>query len=217
VEFGRRNDACTGLLCYSERSGPGVVLLHEFFGLQDSFKEYSARLCDQGFTVLAPDLYDGRIAGSVDEALEIEENLDREAGMRRVEAACDFLVDNWHPRVGTIGFSMGTEFADGLARSRPVEATVLYYGLGKGDAKGFSGSLLVHLAESDEWMDEWMTDDEIKGTISGLVEGGVDAEVHTYPGTTHWFANLAVPDAYVDEAAELAFTRTVDFLKHNLA
>ena len=213
VEFGTRSAAGTGYMCYSQRSGPGVLLLHEFFGLQDSFKQYAARLSSSGFTVLAPDLYDGALATTVDEAIELRDGLDANRTAGRVEAAADFLVNNWHPRLGVIGFSLGAEFADALARSRPVEATVFDYGCGQDSASGFSGALLAHLATDDEWLPL----PEAEQTMAAIRDAGVETDAYVYPGTGHWFANPAVEDAFKPEEAELAFTRTVDFLRYHLA
>jgi carboxymethylenebutenolidase len=213
VQFGTRAAGGTGLLCYSQASGPAVLLLHEFFGLQDSFKDYAARLSQAGFTVLAPDLYDGAVATTVEGAIELRDRLEVDGTIRRLWAAADFLTDNWHPRLGVIGFSLGAEYADGVARTRPVEATVFYYGFGGDDATGFSSPLLVHLAGDDEWV----TEDEARAAVAVLEDGGVDVEAHIYPGTGHWFANPAVPEAFDPAAADLAFARTVDFLRHHLA
>jgi carboxymethylenebutenolidase len=215
VDFGTRAASGSGLLCYSQASGPGVVLLHEFFGLQDSFKDYAARLSGAGFTVLAPDLYDGVLATTVEEAIELRDGIEAEwdQTVLRIEAAADFLVDNWHPRLGVIGFSLGASFADALARRRTVEATVFYYGWGETDPGGFTGPLLVHLATDDEWMEL----DEARQAINDFENAGVNVEAHIYPATGHWFANPAVQSAYRDNDAALAFERTVTFLRHHLA
>lgn len=213
VGFGARGAAGTGLLCYSQASGPGVLLLHEFFGLQDSFKDYAARLSRSGFTVLAPDLYDGAMADTVDEAIVLRDAMDPVRTVGRIEAAADFLVDNWHPRLGVVGFSLGAGYADALARARPVEATVFYYGWGETDPKGFNGPLLAHLASDDEWVPL----DESQEAIDALRAGGVEVDAHIYRGASHWFANPAVQSAFRRDDAEVAFERTVDFLRHHLA
>src|SRR5918992_3672400 len=110
VEFGNRRDAGRGYMARSQRVGPGVLLLHEFFGLQDSFKEMADRLNAEGFTVLTPDLYDGEVAGTVDEAIALRDRVDVDAALRKLGAAADLLKDNWHPRLGVMGFSLGADF-----------------------------------------------------------------------------------------------------------
>lgn len=213
ITFGTRGTGGNGLLCYSQASGPGVLVLHEFFGLQDSFKEYAARLSRSGFTVLAPDLYDGAMAATVDEAIVLRDALDPARTAGRIEAAADFLVDNWHPRLGVIGFSLGASYADALARARPVEAIVFYYGWGETDPQGFNGPLLAHLASNDEWVPL----DESQEAIEVFRDGGVEVDAHFYSGAGHWFANPEVQSAFRRDDAEVAFERTIDFLRYHLA
>jgi pimeloyl-ACP methyl ester carboxylesterase len=131
IEFGKHRTAGSGYMSYSDRVGPSVILLHEFFGLQQSFKSYADLLNDQGFTVLAPDLYDGAIAESVESAQAMARSLDIERTVGRIKAAAQHLADNWHPRLGVVGFSLGADFAVELAQDFPVEAAVLCYGLGE--------------------------------------------------------------------------------------
>ena len=213
VTFGKRRDECTGYMSYSDRVGPSVILLHEFFGLQDPFKDYADALNKEGFTVLAPDLYDGRIAGSIEEAKRFSDELDAEHAALRLKAAKNFLADNWHPRVGVIGFSLGAFLGIQLAEDEGLEAAVAYYGIGNVDPANFDAPLQFHLAETDEW--EPLED--VQPAIQGWVDAGLDAEVHVYEGTGHWFANPSMPDAFDAEAADLAWGRTVEFLRHHLA
>lgn len=213
VEFGRRRDAGRGYMARSDRVGPGVLLLHEFFGLQDSFKELADRLNAEGFTVLVPDLYGGRVASTVEEAVALRDELDFDATVLMLGAAADLLTANWHPRLGVVGFSLGAAYGVALAATRPLEALVLYYGLGDFAGSGWAGPTLGHFAEEDEWEDLA----EVDAAFEGLRAAGADAEVHVYPGTGHWFANPAVTDAYDEAASEAAFRSTCDFLHHHLA
>ena len=215
VSFGRRADAGRGYMAHSERVGPGVLVLHEFFGLQRSFMDYADRLNEAGFTVLVPDLYDGAIAGSVDEAKALAQSLDVDATLRKLHAAASFLTDNWHPRLGVVGFSLGADFAIVVTEQRPVEAAVLYYGLGDlyDDPGGSTIPTLGHFAQTDEWLP--IADAE--KTFAILEANGTGSEMYVYPGTGHWFANSSVPDAFNPQAADLAFERTAEFLLHHLA
>ena len=213
VTFGKRRDECTGYMSYSDRVGPSVILLHEFFGLQDPFKDYADALNREGFTVLAPDLYDGRLASSVDEAKAFADKLDAEHVSARLKAAKSFLADNWHPRVGVIGFSMGAFFGIQLAEDEGLEAAVAYYGIGNIDPATFDSPIQFHLAE----VDEWEPLEEVQPEIERWIESGLDAELHVYEDTGHWFANPSVPSAFDADAAQVAWNRTVDFLRHHLA
>jgi carboxymethylenebutenolidase len=213
IEFGRRVDSGTGYMSYSERVGPSIMVLHEFFGLQDSFKAYADELNAEGFTVLVPDLYDGRVAETVEEAQRMAQALNNERTVRRLIAAAEHMTGNWHPRLGVIGFSLGAAFAVALAQERPVDAVVLYYGLGEFRLDRWSAPILGHFAE----VDEWEPVEDVRTAFEGLVDAGIDAELHTYPDTTHWFANRAVENAYNPDAARLAMDRTRAFLGRELA
>ena len=213
ITFGTRSRGGTGYMSYSEKAGPAVLVLHEFFGLQPSFRSYADALEREGFTVLVPDLYDGRLASNVAEAEAISDGLDFEQTMQRLEAACEHLTANWHPRLGVIGFSLGAYLAIPLVQRRPVEATVVYYGINEVDPNRWSGPLLGHFAT----VDEWTPLQEVNDFFAGLSTAGIDAQMYSYENTGHWFANESVPDAFDSGAAGLAFNRTVDFLRHHLA
>jgi carboxymethylenebutenolidase len=215
VDFGKHRTAGTGYMSYSDRVGPSVIVLHEFFGLQQSFMTYADRLNEEGFTVLAPDLYDGAIADSVDSARAMARSLDPERTIGKIKAAAEHLTDNWHPRLGIVGFSLGASFAVELAQDLSTEGAVLYYGLGDFDFKRWNTPCLGHFAEQDDW--EPRAEAEAEAAFAELEKLDVDIEMHLYPGVGHWFANADVLSAYDAPAAELAFERTVDFFHHYLS
>jgi carboxymethylenebutenolidase len=200
-------------MAYSDRVGPGVVILHEFFGLQQSFMSYAAALNEQGFTVLAPDLYDGVVADSIDTARALARSLDLDRTSDRIKAAFEHLETNWHPLVGVVGFSLGASLAVGLAQDSAAEAAVLYYGLGEFDPERWTSPCLGHFAEQDEWHPAG----DVEAEFARLESMDLDVEMHLYPGVGHWFANSDVPSAYDPAAAQLAFQRTADFLHHHLS
>jgi carboxymethylenebutenolidase len=213
VDFGTRRTGGTGYMVHSDRVGPGVVILHEFFGLQQSFMSYADALNEQGFTVLAPDLYDGVVADSIDTARALAQSLDVERTTDRVKAAFEHLQTNWHPLVGVVGFSLGASLAVGLAQELRAEAVVLYYGLGDFDPDHWTAPCLGHFAEQDEWEPRA----HVEAEFARLESLDLDVEMHLYPGVGHWFANSDVPSAYDAPAAQLAFQRTADFLHHHLS
>ena len=215
VRFGGRTDGGHAYLSRSERVGPGVLVLHELFGLQPSFVALADKLNAAGFTVLVPDLYDGAVATTVEEARGLAQGLDVDATIRRLDAAASFLTDNWHPRLGIVGFSLGADFAFALGSRRSVEGVVLYYGLGDlaDDPGGWRIPTLGHFGRDDEWVSTAMAEK----AFSALEESGTDGELHFYEGAGHWFANASVPDAYRPDDAGAAFETTVDFLLHHLA
>lgn len=213
MHFGTRQHGGTGYMAFSERSGPGVLVLHEFFGLQPSFISYANAVEAEGFTVLVPDLYDGRIAATVDEARALKQSLGFDDTMQRLDAACEHLTANWHPRLGVIGFSFGADLAMALAQRRSIEATVVYYGFDEVDPSRWSGPIIGHFATDDDWTPVA----EARTCFDNLAGAGIDATMFLYDQAGHWFANESVPDAFNNDAASLAFDRSVDFLRHHLS
>ena len=109
VEFGRGRCSGTGFMAYSERSGPGVLMLHPPPSWADPVIDFARGVHSDGFTVLVPEL-----------------GVDREgAGLERIAEAADYLVDNWHPRLGVVGFGDAAELAGQFAGDRQCDAVVL--------------------------------------------------------------------------------------------
>lgn len=212
VSFGTRSRAGTGYMARSERSGPGVLVLHDFFGLSGAVTSFADGLCAEGFTALAPDLYDGRLATSVKEAERMADSLDRDHALARLAEAGEHLTANWHPRLGLVGFSLGAWLAVGLAGRVDVEAVVSYYGPAP-DPGRWSTPLLAHVAEQDEWEPLG----EVLPPLEALTAAGAEVEVRVIEGVGHWFANPSIPEAYDPPAAEAAWAATIAFLRHHLA
>lgn len=212
ITFGKRRDTGTGFMAYSERSGPGVLLIHEGYGLSDSFKQMALDLRNEGFTVLAPDLFDGTTTTERGVAESLESALDRERTLLKLRAAADFLVDNWHPRVGVLGFSMGAVHAADLAQNYPVEAAVLYYGAPELPIGRWNGPVLAHYAQDDDLLPVA----EARAFTGALKETGVDLDAYVYPAG-HSFANGDIATSYHEDIATEAWERTVDFLRYHLA
>lgn len=192
--------------------GPGVLLLHDWWGLTPFFRRTADRLSDLGFTVLAPDLAVGR---TFDDPLLAQRHLaeldpDRLAGLTLASAGIvrGRSVDP-ERRIAVIGFSMGASLGLWASVRRPedIGAVVAFYGVQSIDFDGASARYQVHLAEDDDLVPE---DDAVfMEATMGLA--GVDVQVHRYPGTRHFFFE---PDRGTHDpaAAELAWDRTVAFL-----
>jgi len=199
-----------------EGGGPGVLVLHAWWGLSYGVKRFCDRLAAAGFVALAPDLADGRLAETIPEARALVNDLDEDAA--RQAAAGGLVRLRSHPAVrgqlGVAGFSMGVWFALDLAtRADDVEAAVLYYGTaGDIDHQCHGVSVLGHFAEHDEFEPAA----EVAALEDALRRAGRAVRFHTYPGAGHWFAEVDRPDAYDEAAAALAFRRTVGFLRTQL-
>lgn len=212
ITFGSGRRRGTGYLARSIRSGPGVLVLHDWFGLRSAPRAFCDALCREGFTALAPDLYQGRTASTVEDARALMDARDQDLIRRQVEAAADHLRDNWHPRLGIVGFSLGASVALDVAPGL-AEAVVLYYGTGDPDLGSWKIPVLGHFAE----IDDFEPLEDVRTLFASLEAGSAEVELIVYPGTGHWFASEDVPDAFDVNAATAAWETTVDFLQGHLA
>lgn len=203
-------------LASPDEGGPGVLVLHAWWGLKPFFKQVCDRLAEQGFTAFAPDLYQGRIAKTIDEAkafqTEFEQN-DPEHMGDTVKAAKKYLSDLYAGgSIGVMGFSMGAAWSMIVAAREPdVSAVVLFYGAYAPDPSQMKAKVLGHFAE----VDEWEPLDGVKAAEKDMQDAGVDVTFHIYPGVAHWFVEEDRPE-YDPAAASLAWDRTIEFLKKNL-
>ena len=197
----------------ADGQGPGILLLHAWWGLKPFFKQTCDRIAAQGFTVLAPDLRDGQIATTIDEAKALMEKSDGDLVAATVFTAKDYLQTLTKGKLGLIGFSMGAAWALIVASAVPdqVGALVMFYGNEGVDYGKITAKVLGHYCVEDEWEPTEFVDN----TFAEFAKAGVDAMRHTYPGTAHWFVEEDRPE-YDSAAAQLAWSRTFTFLKENL-
>jgi carboxymethylenebutenolidase len=203
-----------------KRKNSGAVLvLHSWWGLNGFFRRLCDRFAEQGFAALAPDLYDGRVAGTAAEAKALRA---RVTATRR-EPAYKYLIrmigelkrEAGAEAIGVVGFSMGGHWAWWLAQ-RPelmIVATVSFYAARGGNYAKSRSAFQAHFAESDEWVSAA----GIKKLSRSLAEAAKPFEAFAYPGTGHWFFEEDRPEAFNPEAAALAWTRTLGFLRQRLA
>jgi carboxymethylenebutenolidase len=194
----------------------GVIVLHPWWGLNDDVTRYADRLAEAGFAAGAPDLYAGQIATTIPEAEALGDSLDEDIADAFVLAAVDEVgaaVGDPAARLGAVGFSMGAGWALWLPAQRPeVAATVVYYGSMEGPSLTRARTpVLGHFAESDPYE----TDEGIATFERTLRTANREIQLQRYPGTGHWFAEPS-KEAFVPDAAELAFERTVEFLRRHL-
>jgi carboxymethylenebutenolidase len=197
--------------------GPGVLVLHAWWGLKPFFQQLCDRLAQQGFVVLAPDLNDGRVAQTVDEAKELMDKRDYEFMGAIIMAAKDYLRAYGNlkgEKIGVVGFSMGAAWALDVAVRTPeqIAATVLFYGTYGGlDFGKISSKIQGHFSPDDEWEPL----DSVQSIVNDMKSAGVDITLYIYPDTKHWFMEDDRPE-YDAAAATLAWERTLGFLKENL-
>ncbi|MBI5932880.1 MAG: dienelactone hydrolase family protein [Chloroflexi bacterium] len=193
--------------------GPGVLVLHAWWGLKPFFKQVCDRIAEQGFTVLAPDLRDGQIAATIDEAKALMEKSDGEFTGATVMTAKDHLRGLTDGKIGLVGFSMGAAWALIVASNAPdqIGATVLFYGNEGVDYGKVTSKVMGHYSDNDEWE----PNEYVEKTFAAFKSAGVDATLHIYPGVAHWFVEEDRPE-YDSAAAQLAWERTFAFLKGSL-
>lgn len=210
-------EATAYLALPDKQSGPGVLVLHPWWGLNEDIKDVCDRLAEAGFVAIAPDLYDGRIATTIAQAEEYAEAMDETAAREIVRAAAATLLDHeacQGSKIGVIGFSLGAMFAVWIAHDQPAQVTsvVLFYGVGWANQTNTQASYLGHFAENDPYEEE-----EYQILFKEkLEEYGRPYTFHTYPGAGHWFFEPSRPDAYDQAAAEQAWKRTLSFLKETI-
>lgn len=194
---------------------PGIALFHAWWGLNDDVVAYGERLAALGCAVVAPDMFDGAVATSVDRAEELATGADESRCIAVALAALDRLAEVAGPmaRLATVAFSFGAPWALLVPARRPrVVATVLHYGTSGGPMlAATSVPVLCHVAEEDPYEPA----EQVAEFEGALRDAGRDVTVHRYPGTGHWFAEPSQP-AYDRPAAELAFDRTAAFLREHL-
>lgn len=197
-------------------NGPGVLVLHAWWGLNDTMKACCTRLAEAGFVTFAADLYHGQIADTIADAEALGRALDGNHLQAKAEIrnATKFLserVEQPDRGIAVIGFSLGAYYALNLAAADPehIHSVVLFYGSGGGDFSSSRAAYLGHFAENDEFEPQSNVDElEVS-----LQRAGRPVTFYRYPGTGHWFFEPDRLNAYNQAAANLAWERTLAFLK----
>ncbi|HVN68533.1 MAG TPA: dienelactone hydrolase family protein [Candidatus Binatia bacterium] len=223
VEY-RRPDGKTapGYLASSPKPGsPGVVMIEEWWGLDERIKETADRLASHGFSVLVPDLYRGRSAATGDEANHLMEGLDfADAATQDVAGAMNYLREHGSARVGVTGFCMGGALAMlALMNGVPFDAASIWYGYppaGAGDPASIKIPMQGHWAIDDEFF----TIAGVDAIESALRAAGREVEFHRYDAK-HGFYNKGEVGKgglghHHPEHAETAWHRTVEFFDRTL-
>jgi carboxymethylenebutenolidase len=225
IEFDTEGAAATGYLATPEAGmGPEVLVLHAWWGLTEPFRQVCDRLAEAGFVALAPDLYRGKTATTVEEAEALVEALDGESERVRgdIAGAVRFLRQDGaaNPADGRgalalVGFSLGGAYAleASVELADEIVAVVTFYTSYTGpDYRHAQAAYLCHFAENDPF-----DPPEVAVEMNQAFEtAGRRATFYTYPGTTHWFFEANRPDAYDPAATALAWERTLAFLNAEL-
>lgn len=206
--------AANAYLASPVNGGAGVLVLHAWWGLKPFFKQVCDQLAEQGFTALAPDLFGGKIAETIDEAKELAQNSDMQAVGDAMLAAKNHLLRLTQNQIGALGFSFGAAWTLVAAAHDPdaVAATVLFYGAYPDmDFSNVKSKVLGHFCE----VDEWEPLEGVREMEANMKSAGVDVTLHFYPTVGHWFFESDRPE-YDPAAAQLAWERTIEFLNRSL-
>lgn len=215
ITFDVNGQTTTGYLAVpAQPDTPGVIVLHAWWGLNSVFKKLCDRLAAEGFAALAPDLNNGKVAKTIEEAKQLmsERNLEQQQAI--VTTAPDFLRGRPEVRkeaLSVIGFSMGAAWSLVLASERPadIRKVVLFYGSYYGmDFTKVQADILGHYADTDEWEPL----DDTRAMETDMRTAGLKPTFHIYPNTKHWFFEEDRPE-YDPQAAGLAWERTLEFLR----
>ncbi len=195
-------------------SSRGVLVLHAWWGLIPFFRRLCDRLAEAGFVALAPDLYMGKIASTIEEAEALLNQRNLEFMQQTCVASVRHLRERTSQPIGIIGFSMGGAWAIELATERTpedVKAVVLFYGNGEGDFTNNRAAFLGHFAVNDAWE----PDEYVQMTELAIHKAGGEVTFHHYDSAGHWFFEDDKP-YFNAEAAQLAWDRTATFLRTQL-
>ena len=222
VEFTSNGQQAQGHLAVpASGSGPGVVVIQEWWGLVDHIRDVCDRFAAEGFTALAPDLFHGRRTTEPDEAGKLMMELEVERAARDMSGAVDYLLGHEAAtgnRVGAVGFCMGGGLVLVLAARNgdKVGAAVTYYGVfphGTPDLSGITAPVLGHFGATDESIPPERVE-ELERTIRQ--QAGVPVTFHRYHGAGHAFFNDDRPEVHVPEHAATSWRRTLDFFRQHL-
>lgn len=200
----------TDYLAEAAPGAPGVVVVHDWYGLLPHVRERCDALASEGFTALAVDLYAGRSTTSETEAEQLRDAMDWGAARRQTEAAVLRLrgAGISAPRIGAVGFSIGGQMVLQSATLGAFDAAVAYYGvLHRHDWGPIPCPVLLQVVDAVDW-DPPDLPERFAEAVSGA--GGV-IELKVYADTVHSFANADV-EAFNAGAAATAWADTVAFL-----
>lgn len=218
VEFKSNGGTCTGYL--AGESGPGVLVIQEWWGLNGHIKDIVDRFAGEGFVAVAPDLYHGEVTTEPDGAGKLMMALNIGEAAKDMSGAIDELQRRTgQDKVGVVGFCMGGGLALVVACNRPdaVAACAPFYGLipwasAQPDWSQLAAKVEGHYARNDGFF----TPEAAEALQSQLRELGKDATLLIYPETDHAFFNDTRPEVYNPDASATAWARVLDLFRSEL-
>jgi carboxymethylenebutenolidase len=209
----------TGYLATPEGASddvPGVIVIHEWWGLNDNIRAMAEKLAGEGYAALAVDLYHGESATTSDGAMELVRSVDEQQAKDNLRQAYDFLEERGAPRIGAIGwcFGGGWSLQTALLHPKELDADVIYYGrlVTTPDVlAALEMPIMGHFGAEDSSIPP----DAARAFERTLDQVGVTNHIYVYEGAGHAFANPS-GERYQPEAAKQAWERTRSFLAEHL-
>jgi carboxymethylenebutenolidase len=219
VEFASNGGTAQGYLARpAGGSGPGVIVIQEWWGLNDNIKDIAERFAAEGFVALAPDLYHGQVTAEPDEAGKLMMGLRITEAEKDLRGSVNYLTQlpvATGSKVGTVGFCMGGALSYFAATKNPsVGACVIFYGGFPGvepDHDALQAPVLGIYAEKDGFV----TPEAARGLKDTLDAKGKQMELHIYPGVDHGFFNDTA-EVYDAAAAADSWQKTLAFFRKHL-
>ncbi|MGH9711710.1 MAG: dienelactone hydrolase family protein [Candidatus Acidiferrales bacterium] len=221
VEFKNGTETVSAFLALPDTPGPhaAIIVIHEWWGLNEWVKEQAEKFAGLGYVALAVDLYRGKVATDPSEAHELMRGLPQDRGVKDLEAAITYLgtrKDVRAERIGAVGWCMGGGFSIQLAVHDPrLRACVVNYGAlptDPNDLQQIAAAVLGNFGADDHGI----TVADVEAFKKAMTNAQRAFEVKEYPGAGHGFENPNNKDAYRPEAAADAWARTVNFYKSTL-
>lgn len=195
---------------------PGIIMIHEWWGLNDNVKEMADKLASHGYVVLAVDLYNGDVAATSDQARQLISKYDSQSGIHNMNSAISFLSDDYSvDKIGSVGWCFGGGQSLNLAlNNSDMDATVIYYGSLVTDTEILSAIQWPVLGIFAE-LDKGISVETVSDFESALNELSVENQIFIYDGVDHAFANPS-GERFAPEESKDAWTHTISFLESTL-
>lgn len=219
IRFAANGDTAPGYLAQPAQHTrhAAVIVIQEWWGLNQHIKAIADRFAAEGYVALAPDLYNGQATAEPDEARKLAMNLDMPEAVKRMVGAVNYVTGLPDVRrIGVVGFCMGGSLALLLAAKTPrVAAVVSFYGSripDESDLRQISDPLLLFYGDQDQGIPP----EKIATLRAALERNNIDHKIVVYEGAGHAFFNDSRPGAYHAEAAADAWWRTLAFFDRHL-
>jgi carboxymethylenebutenolidase len=221
VTYSSGNDKVHGMLYTPSGKGPfpAIIVIHEWWGLNDWVREQASKLAEQGYVALAVDLYRGKVATSPEEAHEIMRGVPEDRAKQDLDAAFTYLKSQNNvtgDRIGAIGWCMGGGYSLDVALQQPtLAADVINYGhlaVDQSSLKKINAPILGIFAGKDRGIPV----EDVKKFQQSMQQFGKKIEIVIYPDAGHAFENPNNKEGYRAQDAQDAWKHITEFLQANL-